>query len=44
MEIIKNLLVKIGSPVSKIISDTDHHIIGGIIVALLLGAALWIVI
>tara|TARA_R110000737_G_scaffold210541_1_gene228232 strand:- start:1126 stop:1260 length:135 start_codon:yes stop_codon:yes gene_type:complete len=42
MEMIKSALAKVGSPVSQIIDDTEHHILGGIIVALLLSVALWV--
>ena len=42
MEMIKNALARVGNPVSQIIQDTENHILGGIILALLLGVVLWI--
>jgi len=42
MEMIKNILAQVGSPVSRIINNTEHHILGGIIIVLVLCAALWV--
>ena len=38
MEMIKNLLAKIGGPVWRLIQTSKHHHIGGVIVILVIAA------
>jgi hypothetical protein len=44
MEIIKDVLAKIGGPVWRAVQGTKHSTLGAIIVLLVIGAIAWVVI